>query len=205
MTDPSGVFEATAMPDRDWWSALWPDPGKVLAEVGLRPGARAVDLGCGDGWFTRAMAELACAEPGAGEVTAIDLDPAMLAAAEAELAGSGAPVRFVRADMLDASAVVTDPVDFALIANTFHGAPDKPALARAVRTLLAPGGRFVAVNWWPSEREQTPVLGQPRGPRPALRFAPEQVAAWVEPAGFRLVEVREVGPYHYGAVFEAIA
>ena len=29
-------FAATAMPDPDWWLALWPEPERVLAALGVR-------------------------------------------------------------------------------------------------------------------------------------------------------------------------
>lgn len=93
----------------------------------------------------------------------------------------------------------------AMIANTFHGAPDHTRLARAVPRTLEPGDTFVVINWWPKPREETVVLGKPRGPRPELRLSPHQVACWVEPAGFELARVEDVGPYHYGAVFTARA
>jgi predicted RNA methylase len=56
-------------------------------------------------------------------------------------------------------------------------------------------------------RAEMERAGGPReAARPAVRaaFLAGQVAAWVEPAGFRLREVKEVGPYHYGAIFDAV-
>ena len=41
---PSGFFEGTGMPDPGWWEALWPDPAKVLQDVGVTPGMDVVDL-----------------------------------------------------------------------------------------------------------------------------------------------------------------
>jgi hypothetical protein len=38
-----GFFPATTMPDADWWQALWPDPPKVLVEMGVAPGMVAID------------------------------------------------------------------------------------------------------------------------------------------------------------------
>jgi hypothetical protein len=64
-------------------------------------------------------------------------------------------------------------------------------------------GLFAVVNWHPAGREDTPVLGQPRGPNAATRMSPQSVAAVVEPAGFRLVRIVDLPPYHYGALFEA--
>ena len=56
---PPGFFEGTGMPDAGWWEALWPNPAKVLADVGLKPGMNVVELCCGDGWFTLPIAKIA--------------------------------------------------------------------------------------------------------------------------------------------------
>ena len=98
--------------------------------------------------------------------------------------------------------LVGGSVDFVLMANTFHGVPDQPRLAAAVRWVLGSGGLFAVVNWHKRPREATPVLGQARGPKTEMRMAPADVAAVVEPTGLRLASVVELPPYHYGAVFE---
>ena len=46
------------MPDRDWWQELWPNPQAMMRELGVRPGARAIDICCGDGYFTVPLAQL---------------------------------------------------------------------------------------------------------------------------------------------------
>ena len=91
--------------------------------------------------------------------------------------------------------------DLVFVANTFHGVPDKKAMCEGVRAVLGPSGRFVVVNWHAMPRDETTVLGQPRGPRTELRMSPEETRAAVEPAGFRQVCVVDVGPYHYAAIF----
>lgn len=195
------LFDASAMPDRDWWTALWPDPLAVLRRTGVGPGLRGIDLCCGDGLFTIPMAQLTSAE-----VTAVDLDPRMLAAAQQAATAAGVTnIRFVEADAMQVASITEPGVDFVLIANTLHGAADKTGLARAVHHVVREGGAFIVINWWPRPREETPVLGSPRGPRAELRFSPAEVATWLEPAGFALREVTDVGPYHYAAVFEARA
>ncbi len=202
METESALFRATAMPDRDWWQALWPDPKAVLEQVGIRAGQRVVDLCCGDGYFTVPMAAIV----GHGTVVAVELDKKMLASARDEAAHAGADnIQFILGDAMNLAEFIDEPVDMVLIANTFHGAPDHTGLASAVRRVLRPGGAFVVINWWPRPREETVVLGKPRGPRAELRFSPQQVAAWVEPAGFQLDRIEEVGPFHYGAIFSATA
>jgi SAM-dependent methyltransferase len=192
-----GFFEATEMPSAQWWGALWPDPATVLNAVGLIAGTEAIDLCAGDGWFTLHIAKAA------RHVVAIDIDRTMLEAARHRLGQNGiGNCDFVVGDAYEVNKLVPRPADFLFLANAFHGVPDRPRLARAVREALRPDGRFVIVNWHQCAREETTVLGEPRGPRTELRISPEQTARPVEAGGLKLVRIVEVPPYHYGAVFE---
>ena len=192
-------FPATSMPDEDWWSELWPDPEGVLRDTGLRRGMRAVDLCCGYGWFTGAMARIA----GAGNVFAVDLDAGMIEAARRRLAAEGAPeCMWITGDARELNRLMDERADYVLIANTFHGVPDKRRLAACVADILKEGGRLVIINWHARAREETTVLGQPRGPATEMRMSPDDVREEVEPAGLRLVETRELPPWHYAAIFE---
>jgi len=190
------LFPATGMPDADWWRALWPEPDATLRALGLRAGDRLVDLGCGDGWFTAAAARIVAPAP----LMAVDIDPVMVAAARAACAAYG-HCAVLEADALAIDQWLPYPADVALIANTFHGVPDPIALARSVHAVLAPGGRLVVINWHARPREETPVLGLPRGPATALRMTPQACRAAVEPAGLVLDRLVELPPYHYGALF----
>ncbi len=193
-----GFFKGTEMPS-GWWEALWPDPGTVLAQVGLAARMDAVDLCCGDGWFTLPMAARAA------HVTAIDIDPAMLEAARGRLTQHGIEnCAFVEGSAYDIDTLLARPADFVFMANAFHGVPEKTRLAGAVARALAANGLFAIVNWHARPREQTPVLGEPRGPASELRMTPEASRDAVVPAGFRVRELVELPPYHYGAVFEKV-
>ena len=124
-------------------------------------------------------------------------------AARTRVAAAGATnCEFVEGDAYAVANFVHRPVDFVLIANTFHGVPDKLRLARAVLTILKPGGRFAIVNWHRRPRDETTVLSQPRGPKTEMRMTPAEVAAVLDPAELRFVNVVELPPYHYGAIFE---
>jgi SAM-dependent methyltransferase len=190
-------FPATAVPDREWWQALWPDPEETLRKVGATPGARVVDLCCGDGYFTAPLARLVAP----GEVIALDLSTEMLRQAAAEAAAQKVKnITFLEGDARDLPRLIAGTVDLVIIANTFHGVPDKEDLAKAVRQVLKPTGRFVVINWHAIPREQTAVLGMPRGPRTGMRMTPESVYGAVRPAGFEKLEVVEFPPFHYGIV-----
>jgi SAM-dependent methyltransferase len=193
----SGFFQGTEMPDSDWWQALWSDPTGVLGDAGLIAGASAVDLCAGDGWFTLPMARMA------RHVLAVDIDPVLLGRARLRLSQADVTnCEFKVADAFDLAGLVTEAIDFVFLANAFHGVPDQTGLSAVVAKVLRPGGRFAIVNWHRRPREETVVLGQPRGPRTELRMSPEEVKAVVEPSGLELIYVADVGPYHYASVFE---
>jgi SAM-dependent methyltransferase len=192
----AGFFPATTMPDADWWQALWPDPAKVLVEMDVRPGMIAVDLCCGDGLFTVPLARMA------DRVYAIDIDPAMLDRARAHAAAAGITnCEFVVADAMTVATVVPEPADYVFLANTFHGVSDQLGLARAVAASLKAQGQFGIVNWHRRPRQETVVLGQPRGPKTEMRIEPDDVTAIVKPAGMVLRRTVELPPFHYGVVF----
>lgn len=194
------MFQATGMPDRDWWQALWPDPLAVLQMVGIRNGMTVVDLCCGDGYFTAPLSDLVD-----GRVYGIDLDSGLLKQARHEIDSQGAPpARLLEGDAFDLPALVPEKVDYVLLANTFHGVPDKPALAQVVRSVLKADGLFGIINWHAMPRERTRVLGSPRGPSTEMRMSPQAVQSVVEPAGFTLERVVELPPYHYGIVLRAV-
>lgn len=173
--DNARVFPATAMPDRDWWVALWPDPVSTLRSLGIRSGMVVVDLYCGDGYFTAPLAKIV-----GGHVYALDIDQQMLEQARTEVARYGACVaEWIWADARDVAALIREPVDYVLMTNTFHGVRDQTELARAVVKVLKIGAEFGVVNWHQLPRERTTVLGMPRGPTTEMRMSPESVRAVV--------------------------
>jgi protein-L-isoaspartate O-methyltransferase len=199
-SDIPGFFEGTEMPTAGWWEALWPDPAGVLAAVGVKRGMEVVDLCSGDGWFTLQIAKIA------RHVIAIDIDPALLEVARHRLTENGVTnCAFVAGDAYFVAGLIPKPIDFVFLANAFHGVPDRPRLAWAVRVALKPGGRLAIVNWHQRPREETVILGEPRGPKTEFRLSPQQTIDAVETGGLKFVELVEIPPYHYGAVFARTA
>jgi protein-L-isoaspartate O-methyltransferase len=193
---PVGLFEGTEMPTAGWWEALWPDPAGVLDKLGLKAGMAAVDLCCGDGWFTLHVAKVA------RRVIAIDVDRKFLDIACAYLGKNGVTnCSFVYGDAYDIASLAP-PADFVFLANVFHGVPDKPRLAGAIRQALRPGGRLAIVNWHQRPREDTKIMGEARGPKIELRMSPDQTIQAVEAGELTFTRLVELPPYHYGVVFE---
>jgi SAM-dependent methyltransferase len=111
----------------------------VVALLGLPPGARVLDLACGQGRHAIPLAERGFA------VTGYDLSETLLSRARADAAARGAGVRFLRGDM---RALPFD-AEFDAVINVFTAfgyfadeADDVETLRRVGRALV-PGGRFL--------------------------------------------------------------
>jgi ubiquinone/menaquinone biosynthesis C-methylase UbiE len=127
----------------------------------------------------------------------------MLEAARDRLAAAGATnCQFVEGDAYELARHMRGPADFVLMANAFHGVPDQPRLADAIGKALKPAGRLAVVNWHQRRREETTILGEPRGPKSELRMSPEQTIASIEAGGLIFAGLVELPPYHYAVIME---
>lgn len=117
----------------------------LVRALAVQPGERVLDVGCGTGTLSLLIAE----QTPAGLVSGIDIDPAILLAAQRKVIG-GAAVALVRG-----SAAVLPYVDesFDCVASSlmFHHlpAPLKRAMLAEVRRVLRPGGRLHVLDFGP--------------------------------------------------------
>jgi ubiquinone/menaquinone biosynthesis C-methylase UbiE len=118
------------------------DPHKML-DAYVVPGSRVADIGCGMGYFTVALAELAGP---AGEVQAVDVQPEQLRAAEKRCrrAGVADRVRFIEATA--GSLRLTGPVDFVLAFWMVHEVGNRGGLFEQLRAATEPGARVLVAE-----------------------------------------------------------
>jgi 2-polyprenyl-3-methyl-5-hydroxy-6-metoxy-1,4-benzoquinol methylase len=114
----------------------------------LEQGGRVADVGCGQGFSTRAMAERF---PHAA-VEGFDVDAASIEDARRHAQGSGAA--FVTGD----ATTVRDrgPYDLVLVLEALHDIPHPVETLAAVRAALAPGGAALIVDERVADRFEAP-------------------------------------------------
>ena len=118
----------------------------------IRLGDTAVELGCGPGYFTLPMAELAGPQ---GRVIAVDLQQAMLDKMSTRAAAAGLEGR-ISAHLCSADTLALDDAcaDFGLAFYMVHEVPDATLFLAEVHAALKPGARLLVVEPRPEVHEQ---------------------------------------------------
>jgi ubiquinone/menaquinone biosynthesis C-methylase UbiE len=181
------------MPDETHWASFFDCEaviGKLLGVTGMQ--GDAIEFGCGYGSFTVPMARHT-----SGLVTALDIEPGMIAAVREKAASLGLHnIRVELRDFVaDGAGVDADSQAHAVIFNLLHLAQPVELLREAHRT-LQDGGVLSVMHW----RSDIPT---PRGPPLAMRPTPGQCREWMVDAGFRAVEsvdLQDACPFHFGLV-----
>lgn len=113
---------------------------RILEALDLRAGDRVVDLGCGTGIFSNALAAQV------QEVICVDPSSQMLA----QLPKTGGVFVPVQASAEDAASGAVrlpyDQVDAILIKEALHHVRNRETVVAGLARLLAPGGRMLAVT-----------------------------------------------------------
>jgi SAM-dependent methyltransferase len=118
----------------------------LVGELGIAPGTRVLDLGCGDG-----TTALPAARRGAA-VLGVDIAPNLVAAGNARAAAAGlGNLRFEEGDASDLHGL--DAASFDLVVTIFGAmfAPRPMSVAREMVRVTRPGGRVVMGNWIPGD------------------------------------------------------
>jgi ubiquinone/menaquinone biosynthesis C-methylase UbiE len=153
----------------------------------LKAGDHVLDVGSGPGYVSLALADRVGPD---GIVYAVDRSRDALAHLERIQKERKLPqIRRVAADIgtltrYDAQA------DSALVTMVLHHADDPGGVMRNVGQLLPPRARVVVAEFHP---EGPCEAGAPR----EHRLTPEQVQAWCEAAGFKVLDYRRQSAEHY--------
>jgi 2-polyprenyl-6-hydroxyphenyl methylase/3-demethylubiquinone-9 3-methyltransferase len=184
-----------------WWDPLGPQNarhaltparlGYVAARTTLA-GARVLDIGCGGGLLSEALAR-----EGA-DVTAIDLAPELLKIARLHGLESGIQVQYRQISAEGLAAEAPGAYDAITCMEMLEHVPDPASILRACATLLRPGGRlFVStLNRTPAAFALAIVGAEyiarllPKGTHQYRDFIrPSELAAWLRGGGLALEDI----------------
>ena len=134
-----------------WWLAraldnpirrLIHNPEEILGGH-IEPGQTVLDLGCGSGTFTIAMARMV---RDAGKVIAVDVQDEMLQIVRQKAVKEGLDSRIITHKSEPDRIGISDRVDFALAFYMAHELPDVEAFLKEIASLLKPNGKLLIVE-----------------------------------------------------------
>jgi 2-polyprenyl-6-hydroxyphenyl methylase/3-demethylubiquinone-9 3-methyltransferase len=196
-----------------WWDPEGPfrplhdlNPARLryIAERATIEGATVVDVGCGGGILSEALAL------NGGQVTGIDVASRTLAIARLHLHESGLEVDYREVTVEDLARESPASFDIVTCMEMLEHVPDPASIVRSVQGLLKPGGHafFSTLNRTPLAF----VLGivgaehiarlLPRGTHRYDRFIrPSELSAWIRAAD---LELRDVSGLHYNPLTRSV-
>jgi SAM-dependent methyltransferase len=167
---------------------VWQKPDGILDALRLVPSARVADIGAGTGYFSVRIAKRV---PN-GKVFAVDIEPEMLRYLERRAHRE----RLHMLQPVQASAEspnLPEPVDLALMVDTYHHIDGRVAYFSRLKSSLRPGGHLAIVDF---------KTDAPEGPPAERRIPAEQVTSELKQAGYTLFARYEFLPRQY-FVFQA--
>lgn len=118
------------------------NPQKILGGY-IESGQIVLDLGCGPGTFSVAMAKMVGES---GKVIAVDVQEEMLKLVREKAARQGLESRIVTHKSGPGGIGLSEKVDFALAFYMVHEVPDAGAFLKEVASLIKPNGKLLIVE-----------------------------------------------------------
>jgi FkbM family methyltransferase len=177
-----GGFSLDEATRRSWYT-----PEAILQD--LRLGMTAMDIGCGDGFFTILAAKKVGKN---GHVYALDADPSAIEKLQNKAKTEGLNNITAEVGKAEETVFCNQCADFILYSMSLHDFNDPDKVLQNARQMIKPDGIVVDLDW--------KKIDIPRGPPTSIKFSEEYVAELMRSAGFTATEKRDVGPYHYVVV-----
>ena len=152
---------------QDQHSFVWQMGTSLVAMLDPQPGERILDLGCGTGQLTQAIAERGAIAIG------LDADPLMVAAAQQRFPHLNLAVADAR------SFTLSTPVDAIFSNATLHWVAEAEAVIGRMDAALKPGGRLVLEFGGSGNMAQ--VVTAIAQARENLGFGPSPASPWYFP------------------------
>ncbi len=166
-------------------------PSEVLKQLRLKPGMVVCDLGCGNGYYTLAMAKQVAPD---GKILAVDIQPEMLHLLSLRAESEGVKnIEPVLGTIVDPK-LPKESVDMVLLVDVYHEFSHPQQMLAAIRHSLKPTGQIALLEF--REEDRTVPI------KPEHKMTKKQILREYSANGFRLAQQYDGLPWQHLMYFE---
>jgi ubiquinone/menaquinone biosynthesis C-methylase UbiE len=174
-----GGFSLDDATRRSWYS-----PEAVFHN--LRSGMVFLDIGCGEGFFSILAAKKVGEN---GKVFAVDIDSSAIEKLKQKAEAEGLKNIVAKVGKAEDTVFCNGCADFIFYGMDLHDFSDPVKVLKNAKQMIKANGQLIDLDW--------KKLDMPFGPPVAIRFSEEKASGLLCSAGFTIVDIRNIGPYHY--------
>jgi ubiquinone/menaquinone biosynthesis C-methylase UbiE len=164
----------------------WQNPEAILQEIGLKPGATLMDIGCGAGFFTLPAARITGSK---GKVYGLDSQGSSLEEIRKKAENEGLANIELKAARAEETVFCDACADIVFLGIVLHDFEDPARVLKNARRMIKTGGKMANLDW--------KKIDMSFGPPIARRFDEAAASRLIEGAGFKIESVKNSGQYHY--------
>jgi ubiquinone/menaquinone biosynthesis C-methylase UbiE len=172
-----GGFSLDEATRRSWYS-----PEAVFHN--LRSGMVFLDIGCGEGFFSILAAKKVGEN---GKIFAVDIDSSAIEKLKQKAEGLKNIV--AKVGKAEDTVFCNGCADFIFYGMDLHDFSDPVKVLKNAKQMIKANGQLIDLDW--------KKLDMTFGPPVAIRFSEEKASDLLCSAGFTIVDIRNIGPYHY--------
>jgi ubiquinone/menaquinone biosynthesis C-methylase UbiE len=167
----------------------WQNPEAILANIGLKAGLTFMDIGCGGGFFALPAARVAGES---GKVYGIDTNAESVSELRELASREGLNNLELTVGKAEDVVLCDSCADIVFFGIVLHDFEDPAKVLQNAKKMLNPAGRLINLDW--------KKINMQLGPPLQKRFSGEKSAQLIEAAGFEVLSIKDIGPYHYMTV-----
>lgn len=182
--DPAVVFRS---------QKIGSEPKKILENIGIVPGSKIADFGCGVGYFVIDAAKMTGSD---GKVFAIDIDRKILDVVKTKAIESGLRnIYGIKADLEKpmSTGLEDESIDLALMINILYMIDKKEEVLKEAYRVLKSGGKLAIMEW--SEKGEASLLERSEA------VSTREINEFARKLGFKKLKSFEASVSHEVVVF----
>jgi ubiquinone/menaquinone biosynthesis C-methylase UbiE len=172
--------------DRDFEREQWQPLDHILNIIDLQLDSTFIDVGCGDGYFAIPAAKVVGPQ---GRVLGIDVNRSAIMRVQEQANVENLTNLELTIGMAENHVLCKNCGDIVFFGINLHDFNDPSRVLQNARKMLKSSGKLVNLDW----KKEAMQLGPPLH----LRFNRQEAIELIENASFKVMEVQDVGLYHY--------